>query len=299
MYFIGFSSSVRPNGGPVRYPDERPPPEIDIDTDQSRSPRPEASTFGDCRRSRRAPTVIDVNDRAPRARRGAGMDEPTVLGLSRGERLLVIAGLPALGTVLGYFLPRIAEWLTRLPWVPFERPLRMIARVHGGWAIVGCVAGGLVLGAVAAFVVLLETLNVTVTGSEVRLDKNDRSRTIARRDVGAVFVDDKKLVILDRESRQLVRDDLEGGAAAAELAFVGHGYPWVGRDPYADLYRRWIPDHPELPAAVNAVLKARDGALRRKAAVDVTDLGDEVQKLGFVVRDEGDRQYVRPLRSTA
>jgi hypothetical protein len=227
------------------------------------------------------------------------MDEPTVLGLSRGERLLVIAGLPALGATLGYFLPPIAEWVTRLPWVPFEGPLKLIARVHGGWAIIGCVAAGLVLGAVAAFVVLLETLRVTLTTSEVRLEKNDRSRTIPRGEVGAVFVDGKKLVILDRESRQLVRDELEGGAVAAERAFVGHGYPWVAQDPYADQYRRWIPDHPELPAAVNAVLKAREGALRRKVAVDVADLGDEVQQLGFVVRDEDGRQYVRPLSSTA
>jgi hypothetical protein len=43
------------------------------------------------------------------------------------------------------------------------------------------------------------------------------------------------------------------------------------------------------------VLKARELALRKRAGRDVAELRDEAQKLGFVVRDDGVRQYWRPL----
>jgi len=221
--------------------------------------------------------------------------EPTVLGLSLGDRLLFMIGAPGLGLVLGYFIPRIADWATTLPWMPFEGPLRLIASFDGFWGAVGLLVGGLALGVFAAAAVITMTLKVTLTDTEIQLSKDDKTRTIARSDVGVVFIDGKKLVILDGESRELAREEYEASADDVERAFQSHGYPWVSEDPHADLFRRWVPDHPDLPGAVNAVLRAREIALTKKAADDAADLRTEVQKLGFVVRDEGLRQYVRPL----
>lgn len=218
-----------------------------------------------------------------------------MLGISPAVRLLLYVGAPALGLALGYFLPRIADWALTLPWVPMGGPLRLIASFEGPWALGLCVVAGLVLGLGLAFVATVEALTVTLTDSQIRLRKDQKSRTIERSDVDAVFVDAKLLVVLDRESRQLVRERHESTAAGLERAFRAHGYPWVERDPYGELYRRWVPDTPEVPPAVNAVLRAREVALQQKVAKDVTELRDEVQKLGFVVRDEGVGQYWRPL----
>ncbi len=221
--------------------------------------------------------------------------QPSVLGLTLGERLLFIIGAPVLGMTLGFFLPRIAEWADTLPWVPFEGPLRLITSWEGRWAAIGLVAAGLVVGLVAAGAVLTMTLKVTLTDAEIRLTKDDKTRTIARSDVGAVFMDGKSLVVLDRESRELAREENEASAVRTEQAFRAHGYPWASEDPHAALFRRWVPDHPDLPGAVNAVLRARELVLGKDAGDDADDLRAELQKLGYVVRDEKDRQYVRPL----
>jgi hypothetical protein len=227
---------------------------------------------------------------------GARTGRATELGLSLADRLFLIVGGPLLGGVLGFFLPPLAGWLVDLRWVPMRGPLELIDSWDGPWAAAGLGLAGLVLGLVLAFLAMITCLKVTVTGEWLRIDKDDKQRTITRDEVDAVFADGKKLVILDRESRQLLRETSEASADEMARAFTAHGYPWLKRDPYEELYRRWVPDTPDLPGAVNALLKAREAALKKNAGDDIAELHDEVQKLGFVVRDgKSAKQYWRPL----
>jgi hypothetical protein len=118
---------------------------------------------------------------------------------------------------------------------------------------------------------------------------------VPRAEVAAAFLDGKKLVVLDHESRQRVRDTVPVSAADVTRAFRAYGYPWQDADPYADRFREWVPGIPQLPSTVDTVLAARAAALKRKAHREVRSLGEAVQDLGFVVREEGNRQYWRPL----
>jgi hypothetical protein len=229
----------------------------------------------------------DTSDDAP--------GRSTVVGLGLGDRLLLGIGAPVLGLVLGYLLPRLADWGLKVPWKPLKAPLKLIASFDGTWLYVVSLGAGLALGVGLAYAAVVESLKVTVTDAAIRLDKNEKTRTLPRDDVDSVFLDGKYLVVIDRESRQLVRDKHESTAAKVAQAFREHGYPWAEQDPYAELYRRWVPDTPDLPPAVNAVLAAREGVLRQKSGRDIAELREEVQKLGFVVRDEGTRQYWRPF----
>jgi hypothetical protein len=218
------------------------------------------------------------------------------LGLTRGDRVLVVGGFPVVGGLVGWLLPRAARWLLSLPWVPFGVPLRLVRNLGSGWELVGIVGGGVLVGLVVGLVAVHEALRVTVGLNELVVVRGETRRTVARRDVDAVFVDGKVLVVLDRESRQVVRDRLENaGSPRVERAFRAHGYPWVERDPFAELFRRWVPGLPDLPAAVNAVLVARGKALEARSAADAEELRDEVQKLGYTVRDVGKVQHWRPL----
>src|SRR5699024_565446 len=122
-----------------------------------------------------------------------------------------------------------------------------------------------------------------------------QKQTIGRSDVSAAYVEAQRLVILDRESPRLANESTASRHATIARAFQAHGYPWDDRDPHAELYRRWVPETPELPGAVNAILRARERSLEEKSARDSTELANEVQKLGYVVRDDGHRQYWRPL----
>ena len=185
--------------------------------------------------------------------------------------------------------------MSSLPWVPLQGPLELLAALDRRWTVAVCTSAGLVLGLVVAVGAIVESLTVALTDTGIRLRRNGRTRAVARSDVDAVFLDGKRLVVLDRASRQVVRDRPEATAAEVERAFRAHGYPWRDRDPYTDLYRRWVPDTPNLPPSVNAVLAAREVMLRGKLDRDVAELRDEVQELGFTVRDEQFRQYWRPL----
>jgi hypothetical protein len=220
----------------------------------------------------------------------------TELGLSLGDRLVLAVGGALLGAGLGFFLPALAGWLLSLRWVPEHGALRLVDSWDGPLAPLLLGLAGLLLGLVLAGLAIFTTMRATVTDEWIRVQIGDKKRTIGRAEVDAVFVDGKKLVILDRESRQLLREPSEGKAADIARAFTAHGYPWVKADPYEELYRRWVPDTPDLPGAVNALLKAREAALKKKAGDDIAELHDEVQKLGFVVRDgKSAKQYWRPL----
>jgi hypothetical protein len=220
----------------------------------------------------------------------------TVLGLSPGSRLVLIAGVPALGVVLGFFLPSIADWAEDQRWLPMRGPFEVIASFEGRWVALTLAGAGLLLGLALAGLAIVSCLKVTLTDLEIRLDKDGSTRRIPAPEVGAVFVDGKQLVILDTDSRELLCEAHESGTEQLARGFRAHGYPWAKSDPHAAHYRRWVPDTPDLPPAVNALLKARESALKRKDGDDIRELREEIQKLGFVVRDTGSgKQHWRPL----
>jgi hypothetical protein len=185
----------------------------------------------------------------------------TVLTLPLPDRLVIGGGMPALGLLLAVLLPPFARWVTGLEVVvPMRIAFVFVGAIDRPWEVALLLATGLVLGLGVAYVAVIGSTKVTLTDAELRLDTGDRTQTIARADVDAVFLDGKNLIVLDGESRQLARDapGAPGGALAA--AFRAHRYPWRDTDPYADLYRRWVHGTPELPPAVNAAL--RPGSLR-------------------------------------
>jgi hypothetical protein len=223
-------------------------------------------------------------------------DGPTVLGYTLADRLVIVLGLPALGVLLGFLLPPLARWVLDLGTaLPMRAAFLFVGAVDAPWEIAVALAVGLLVGLGVAAVAFTESMKVTLTGTELRLVRDDQTRVVARDDIDAVFLDGNRLVVLDRESRQLVRAAHQAPGAALARAFQAYGYPWKGADPYADLYRRWIPDAPDLPPATNAVLAAREVALKKKSGKDVDDLRDTAEKLGIAIRDEGARQYWRPL----
>ncbi|TCO33141.1 hypothetical protein EV652_103140 [Kribbella steppae] len=224
----------------------------------------------------------------------------SVIGHSTTDKVVLFGGLPLLGLVLGYFLPRIADWASTLGWVPFQGPLKLIAGWDEWWVSVICIVIGLLAGVLLAAMALEDTLKVTVTRQSVEFLKNQKTVTVPREKVAVAFLDGKEIVLQDSSSRELARekhDQLKSEAKQIPAAFRAHGYPWSeGGDPHADRFRRWVPDEPELPPTVNALLKARSKAFDQgdKGKADLRELRDEVTKLGYTVKDKEKKQYWRP-----
>jgi hypothetical protein len=226
--------------------------------------------------------------------------ERTVIGHSTAGKVVLFGGLPLIGLVIGFFLPRIADWAAAQKWVPFQGPLELIAGWDGWWVAASCIALGLLAGVVLAGLALDDTLKVTVTDRSVEFRKNQRTVTVPRERVRVAFLDAKEIVLQDATSRELARekhDQLKADAKQIPPAFRAHGYPWSDAgDPHADRFRRWVDDEPDLPPAVNAVLRTRARCFDQgdKGKADRRELRDEVAKLGYTVKDKEKQQYWRP-----
>ena len=221
-------------------------------------------------------------------------EHATVVAEPAAVRLFVWTVFPLLGALLGWLVDSVADWVATRVWAPFQGPFKLLASVSEPQAMIGSVTVGAAAGLALAGVAAWERLTVTVSGERVGLRSRGATREIDRAAVGAVFLDGKRLVLLGPASDELASEPA-GDLPAGPLrdAFVGRGYPWRDGDPYAGEFRRWVDGDPELPAGINALLRARARALDVGDADDAKELRSELAGLGVVVRDEKKRQHWR------
>lgn len=218
------------------------------------------------------------------------------VGPERSFRLIVWIGCPVLGLVAGGLLAVLLDWALGLPWVPMQGPLELVDEVTGDWTLPVLAVIGLVLGLAIAAVADREVARVEVGPDAVTVTQEGREQRVPAGEVDAVFVEEGLLVVQDASGRRRAwarMEDLSEDEVRA--AFAEHGYAWVEADPFASDFRRWVPDAPALPVGANAVLVARQKALEDNKGQDAEDFRLELQKLGVVVRDEGDRQFWRTV----
>ncbi|MDG4802635.1 hypothetical protein [Micromonospora sp. WMMD980] len=210
-----------------------------------------------------------------------------------GELVVMWAGFPLLGAGLGAGVTALSGWIAGLSRFPFQDVFGLLDRWPAERSYpLG--AGVVALAGVALAVVgTRERLRVTVGRRSVRLHRDGHGRDLARAEVTGVFTDGKALVLLDGAGGELARERSDLGAERLREAFTGQGWPWVDRDPHRDAYRRWVPGLPGLPAGADALLRARERALRDRHDAEVRELHGELARLGVVVRDERKRQYWR------
>jgi hypothetical protein len=205
-------------------------------------------------------------------------------------RVAVWTAVPAAGTGLGWVVHQLPGWLLELPITPLGGPLRLLDRLPEPGAMIGALVLGTIAGLVLAGLIDQESLTVRISGTEVTLTRPGARRTVPRGEVAVAYRDGDQLVLLGRTGRELAREPSHLSAARLAPAF---GTAWSAQDPYADAYRRWVPDLPDIPAEAAAVFAARQQALDKGDGDDAKELREELARLGFVVRDEKKRQHFR------
>lgn len=209
---------------------------------------------------------------------------------------MLIVGAPALGLALRLVLFPVGEWASEH--VPVFRALtKFLTSSDSRWDTVGFAVAGVVVGIAFAVAAIRETLAMTLTNHQLESRKKGVCTTISRGDVSAAFMDGKQLVLVGQQSEELVRGVQESESGKVGAAFREHRWPWADTDPHAEQFRRWVPDLPDLPPAVNALLASRGRALDKGDATGAADLRAEVARLRYVIRDERKRQYWRPTSS--
>ncbi|SDD29106.1 YqeB family protein [Glycomyces harbinensis] len=202
--------------------------------------------------------------------------------------------LPIVGAALGWGLTLIAEWITGLSWFPFQGLFELFTDLSATVQLVVALALGLVVGLLLAMWAVHEMLTVTVGPARLELKRGDYRCTVERTDAAAVFVEDKRLIVLGHRRQELAHVPFDLDRDKLADALHRHGYAWLpDGDPYAADFHRWVPGAEGLPKGANAVLKAREQALEKSKQDDLRELRDELADLGVVVHDKDKKQYWR------
>ncbi len=221
------------------------------------------------------------------------LEQTTTVATPLWARVAVWIGLPVAGAALLLGVDRFADVWVGLSWAPMGGPFRLIQNIPEPPATIGALVLGAIAGLILAWFVDAESLTVRLSGGEVVLRRPGVTRTVPRSQVAVAFRERDQLVLLGRTGRELAREPFAFAPKRLAAVFRSQGIAWSEKDPYADAYRRWIPKSPEVPADADAILAARQEALRSGDERDVTELREELARLGFVVRDDRKRQYWR------
>ena len=206
-------------------------------------------------------------------------------------------GLAALVTVAGvgagFAVAPVFRWLIdTIHMAP--GPLRLLADLPTGWAVLVTGVLGLVAGVWLAGAAQEESPEVTVDGDHVQIAAKDRTRWIDRADVGGVLRDGRDLVLLDGRGTELDREKVSDlPAARLRAAFADHRYPWRADPSYGDGFDIWADGRPDVPAAAHALLRERARVLEQDNAVAAADLAAQLRAHGVSVRDRDGKQQIR------
>jgi hypothetical protein len=219
----------------------------------------------------------------------------TVVEESKGAAALISTLFVVGGAGLGWLVKAGAGWVADLSWAPFQGPFRLISEITESEpaSTIVALAIGAVAGAVVAVLAVADMLHVTLASDHVALRRGDATQRFLRTDISAAYMDGKNLVLVGNAGEELAREKTDLKAADLADAFRTCGFRWSDDDPFAADFTRWVPDTEGLPAGSDALLKARDKALKNGDQDDVDELRAELAKLGVVVRDQAKRQYWR------
>lgn len=217
----------------------------------------------------------------------------TVPGYVTADRVVIVVVFPLVGLLIGIGLQPLAEWASEVGGLPFGRFGDLVATLDSWWARAALAGVGLLAGAAFTVYALFETVKVTVDADRIRLQRCDTTSAFDRVQIDTVFVEAKRLVVLDRRTAELAREPFEGDRRLLADALERFGYAWSDGDPHSTSYRRWIDGAPELTDSEHFVLRTRAKALGDDDKEEAAELRAELARIGLVVRDEGHRQYWR------
>ncbi|MCC2251797.1 hypothetical protein JUJ52_17780 [Virgibacillus sp. AGTR] len=224
------------------------------------------------------------------------LNEETVLGLKRFDKLFIIVISITVGGLLGWFIPVIIDWVLKLPFVPMEGIISIIDSLNHFWVSVVATIVGVIAGIAFIVYVFHVTLKVKVSDKQITLILGEMRRDINKQAISAIFMENKTLIILGENSKEIFREDLEVKKEEAKGAFLYYGYPWKNEDPFIKDYQRWELGNNQYPSDINSILYARERALKEDNEEEAKQLREDLAKLGVVIQDKQKAQYIRLIK---
>ena len=158
-------------------------------------------------------------------------DNETVLGFSKFEKALIVFVHMAMAGWVGWFVPVIADWVLTLPMVPIEKLISLIASLNSLWVSIVATVIGMFVGVLLAAIIFGERVEITISYQNVQLKLGDKVKAIEKKDISAIYMENKQLVILGENSSELYREVVKANLDSVREAFYQYQYPWVNKDP--------------------------------------------------------------------
>lgn len=219
------------------------------------------------------------------------MNQETVLGFSKGEKVWIVVLFPIIFACIGWFLPAIAAWLFRLnlPFIPYQGLLEWFASWNELFLFICGAIGGILL----SIYIFQDSLEVTITDEQVHLKAKKRVKTLTKQEIAVVFMERKKLSFLDSNGMELFQSTLEAKKQNAAYAFQTYAYPWEDVDPYEGTYLCWKENHPDFTGLANELLAKRKKALENSKTKEADELRNDLIQAGVIIKDDKKKQYAR------
>lgn len=220
----------------------------------------------------------------------------TTVSTPKSSMALIVIAIPLLCVAGALSLNFVANWMSGWSWVPFGFAIEGFANLPLG----GRLAILAVLGVLVAVFFLFHAFkeHVTVTFArrsvQVTVPGEDIDETFADADVTAIFLDEDYFVVQGPRGNELFRHKCMLDREELAAACAKYGLPWRNDgDPFADEFRRWVPDIAGLPPGADALFAARQAAIEEDDEDDIAQLRQELLKIGVIVRDSQKKQYWR------
>lgn len=224
----------------------------------------------------------------------------TIIGVGRIERFLWIIGFSIIGAVVGYFFSYILSWANNIERFSNSRRLSLITKITdfvnstiGEWDTLLFIIIGIVGGIYLGKILLRESPTVSISDYSIAIDNDLESLTFARNEIQEIYYDKDELIIIGTTDHELLRESYDIKEEKLKNTFKNHNYPFSLNDPYKTYFKQWSSSTDELSIAANALMKARELAIKNKEEDEVIGIRNELSKLGVIVKDDDTKQYWR------
>lgn len=206
----------------------------------------------------------------------------------------------ALGIGAAFVIGPIVNWLVGLIG-DAPGPLRLAAALPVEWAFPVLAAVGLCLGIWAGREWQKEIGETTISAEGVTIRQGGAGHHVSRNQVGGVFTDGgRELILVDESTNELSRTATDQILVPRlQHAFERFGYCWQGNtDPHEKDFETWVDGRGPLNAQAHALLRARQRAQSDKQFGAGDDARDQLRDLGVIVRDRHEAQQYRVVPHT-
>lgn len=212
-----------------------------------------------------------------------------------------MAGFVVVGAAAGlgasFVIGPLVNWLLELIG-DAPGPLRVAAALPPEVVIPVLCFAGMCFGIVAAREWRKDVGVTTISTDGVTVQRGAAGQHVDREQISGVFVDGHDLVLVDHQTRELLRSKSDPTLAGRlQHGFERFDYPWQGgTDPHESEYVTWIDGKGPVDARAHALLRARQRALADAQLGAAQNARDELRALGISVRD---RDHAQQYRATA